>query len=324
MIAHVTTNFFCDYNCNYCYLGSLRKDPSIINLKTLEKQLRELDNRYGLHKIDCYGGEITLLETDYAVEVLELCKSFANTTFVTNLSNPQKASEIARRTGCAYATSVNDERDNVDETLFNLMMVEYRPNSVIQVATPSLMKKSPKEILKQAELFNTEFVGFTQYFPNMANNFCFPMGKTPNRDYSNFLKAIIKEYWEGNYRVKIENIGTLEWVMNGEYTPWMDNAIFITPRNEYAVVEYFNSVENPNLEKFTILKDLDEYDEKCKKEKIIFGICPYCHYNDTCEYYGYCYAEHLRARKKGDSCPGHYGLVKWYAREREKNLYKTD
>ena len=155
MIAHVTTNFFCNYNCNYCYLGSLRKDPSIINLKTLEKQLRELDNRYGLHKIDCYGGEITLLETDYAVEVLELCKSFANTTFVTNLSNPQKASEIARRTGCAYATSVNDERDNVDETLFNLMMVEYRPNSVIQVATPSLMKKSPKEILKQAELFNT-------------------------------------------------------------------------------------------------------------------------------------------------------------------------
>jgi MoaA/NifB/PqqE/SkfB family radical SAM enzyme len=319
------TNFFCNYACDYCYLGSLRKDPSIINLELLQKQLCDISEKYGkIEKINLYGGEITILDKDFIIKIVELCKQYATTNIITNLSDPIKISEIIKQTNCEYATSINEERDCYDETLFNLMLVEKRPTTITQVVTPSLLKKSPKEILKQAESFNTEYIEFLQYFPSKTNDFCFPMSKTPNRDYSNFLRDIIEEYWSKNYRVKIENVEELEQVVNGEYTPWMDNAIFITPRNEYAVVEYFNSVENPNLEKFTILKDLDEYDEKCKKEKIIFGICPYCHYNDTCEYYGYCYAEHLRARKKGDSCPGHYGLVKWYARKREENLYKID
>lgn len=312
MIVHVTTNFSCNYGCEYCYLGSLKKDPRIINSKRLIEQLTEISKRYSIDYIDCYGGEITMLHKEYAVMILNICKSFARTTWTTNLSDPSKVAYIADRTGCKYATSLNDERPFNNQLLAKIPFLENPPDSIIQVVTPSLLKKSPKEILKEAELYNVNYVGFVQYFPSVANEFDYNI-PTPNKTYCEFMKSLIEEYYSGNYKIKVENIDNLNILMEGNYTPWMDNAIFITPRNQYACIKY--NPEDNGREHFHILKGLYEFDEECAKEKEYYSKkCAGCKYN------GHCYAEHLRPWKENDECCGNYSLVKWY----EENIYKNN
>ena len=325
MIVHVQPIYFCNYNCSYCYLGSLKKDPTYINLEKLELQLQEIGQRFTIDRVDVFGGEITLLPIDTIVEIIEICKKYSpKVTFVTNLSNPARASEIASRTGCVYATSINDERDYTANTLENLMYIDNRPNAIIQVATPSLMKKSPKEILDFAESLNVEFVGFIQYHPSETNPFTFPghgPKDTPNRDYCNFLKSIIEEYFNGNYKIKIENIFNLEDCLNGKYLPWMDQEIFITPDNKYTGVFYINDNDvDPYRERFIEFEDLDDYDLSCDQEKMNMA-----HWCGHCEYFGHCYAEHLSKRQNyDDTCAGLKELMDWYGNFRKENLYKIN
>lgn len=323
MIAHVVSNFFCNYNCEYCYLGNLKENKNIINTKALKKNFLELSSRYGsLERIDIYGGEITLLPIDTAIELIEICKSFAPTTFVTNLSNPDISDEIVKRTGIKYAISVNDERPYNDTILERSFLTKYHPNSIIQVATPSLLAKSAKQILKEASLFNTEFVGFTQYFPSEKNN-CNYQSKTPNSDYANFLIRVLDEYLKGDYKFSIENLLDLELVFNDKYTPWMQEAIFIMPHNgslnNYACILY----NRKGIERFHILNDLDEFDKLAHFE---FYEAHTTH--SKCKYFGHCYAEHLRPwNEEIDGCPGLFRVLEWYKNEkqnREKNLCKTN
>lgn len=323
MIAHVLSNFSCNYNCEYCYLGDLKESKTQLNAEDLKKNLSDLVSRYGtLERIDIYGGEITLLPIDISIELIEICKSFAPTTFVTNLSNPDISDKIVELTGIKYAISVNDERPYNDTILERSFLTKYHPNSIIQVATPSLLAKSAKQILQEASLFNTEFVGFTQYFPSIKNN-CNYQTETPNKDYADFLIKVLDEYLKGDYKFSIENLLDLELVLNGKYTPWMQEAIFIMPHdgktNNYACILY----NRRGIERFHTLKNLDEFDKLAHFEYYE----AYANHG-KCKYFGHCYAEHLRPWDENkDECPGLFKVLEWYKNEkqsREKDLCKAD
>ena len=307
MYVHVMTNYFCNYNCEYCYLGDLKKSNSVINLDKLKAQLEELAARYDIDEIHCYGGEITLLDEDFIVKVLETCKPYAYTSWVTNMSSPAKVDRIVNKTGVSYATSLNDERPHHEELLGKVYMMENRPNSIIQVATPSLLKKSPQEVLSEVEKYKPQYLGIVQYFPSITNSCCnySDANCTPNKDFCDFMQSIIEEHSGGEYSFLLENVHALNQVICGDYTPWTNNAIFITPLNEYACVlydptdygrEHFHNVKNLDIFDFINTKEVERYKIKC----------------GNCSMFGHCYAEHMRNWNPYDECCGNKSLVEWY------------
>lgn len=305
MIVHLTTNFSCNKNCEYCYLGSLKNDPTYISSSVAYEKLFELSNRYDIERIDCYGGEITLLPLDHIIDLFNVCKTFtSDVTWVTNLSDPKKCEEIYRLSKCEYATSLNDERGD-DHILEKMSIMEFPPKNLIQVATPSLLAKSPKEILGYASLFNINYLGFVQYFPSIVNELDYS-SKTPNRDYSDFLINVFEEYFNGNYKFKLENLSDIDLIRQNKYLPWMDASLFILPNGEYASVVY-NPKDN-GREHFHIWNNLDEFDELVRWEKTYYTSKPQC---KSCKYLGHCYAEHLREWDIDDDCCGNYRVLEY-------------
>ena len=317
MYVHVITNYFCNYNCEYCYLGDLKKITKVINIEKLKKQLDAISIKYKIDEIHCYGGEITLLDENFIKDILKCCESYGNTSWVTNMSNPNKVDRIAKETNMPYATSFNDERPYHNELIYKIYMMENRPTSIIQVVTPSILKKTPKEVLEEVNKFNVEYLGFVQYFPSVTNTCNYEINMdTPNKEYCNFLKGILKEHATGKYSMKIENIHSLNKVIAGDYTPWTDNAIFITPFNEYGCVIYDN--EDYGREHLHVFNNIEEIENIKKLEiKSYKRICK------GCKQFGYCYAEHMRKWKNGDECCGNKSLIDWYRGNKYENLYKN-
>ena len=306
MIVHVTTNYSCNKHCEYCYLGSLKNDPTIISLNIINKRLTELKNRYhSIERIDCYGGEPTVLDTDYFASILNTCKLYADlVTWVTNLTDPYKAEEIFKITGCEYATSLNKERGD-DHLLEKMSLMEFPPTNIIQVATPDLMRTSPKDILEYASLFHINYLGFVQYFASTANDFIYDI-KQPNKQYAYFLINIFMEYLSNDYPFKLEALSDISLIYRGKYTPWMDEAIFIMPNGEYASVIY--DKKDNGREHFHIWKDLDEFDCTVRTEREYFSNKSEC---KNCKFFGHCYAEHLREWDPDDDCCGNYKVLEY-------------
>ena len=319
MYVHVMTNYFCNYNCEYCYLGDLKKSRQVIDIEKLKKQLDAISARYDIDEIHCYGGEITLLDEDFVADVLKCCEPHGYTSWVTNLSAPDKVERIVEKTGITYATSLNEERPFHNELINKVYMMKHRPHSVIQVVTPSLLKKSPNEILEEAEKFKSTYLGFVQYFPSVTNELNYDKpADNPNKAYCDFLKGILAEHATGKYSMQIENDYALNQVIHGNYTPWTNNAIFITPFNEYACILY--NEDDKGREHLHILKDLDDFEAVNAKE-----ISTFKEKCGECSQFGYCYAEHMRDWNPGDECCGNKSLIDWY-REFRKNedLHKDD
>lgn len=311
MIVHVMTNYFCDYNCEYCYLGSLKKDPKIIDFELLDSQLQELSNNYDITKIELYGGEITLLPLDDILRVIRISKKYSDTiSMITNLRDINIVEEINRREDILFAVSVNDERDHNDELLSKVLMLEKIPNSILHVATPSTLKKTPKEVFDDLLRYGTPNIAFLQYFP--ADPADVNYHNITNQVYADFLKGIIKEYRSKNYNVNLCNIDSLDYIMEGKYTSLMDGIIFIDPYNRYNYVAYNSTGE----EYFKPVKNLEEFKAIAKKEKEYF--LKKC---SGCKYFGKCYADHLKDWREGDDCCGLKSLLDWYGKE---NICEND
>lgn len=79
----ITPLHFCNLNCEFCYLGRLRYAKDILDLQHIEKILNEYDVRI----LDIYGGEITLLDDQYVIQLVEMLKKYFNNEKVFITSN---------------------------------------------------------------------------------------------------------------------------------------------------------------------------------------------------------------------------------------------
>ena len=52
----ITTNYFCNFDCEYCYLGYLRNDSMVIDIEKLKKQLSEISVSRKIEEIIIAGG----------------------------------------------------------------------------------------------------------------------------------------------------------------------------------------------------------------------------------------------------------------------------
>ncbi|WP_312339115.1 radical SAM protein [Anaerospora hongkongensis] len=301
MILHIMTNYTCNYDCEYCYLGDLKSDSQILNLPKLKEQLAEIARHNIIDIINLYGGEITLLPLSYIMELYNICRTYASVSIVTNYSN-KVYNDYFKTQGIDLSTSINEERDCNALTEFRLLINEYKSLSLIQVVTPSLLKKPPREILRHLSLFNLN-VGFLQYSPAVHARVNYAI---TNEEYSSFLKAIIIEYNSSKYNFLINNIIEIEEVIYNMYNPSMDSVLFINPYNQYCCIHYDNG-----LEYFQSFDSLEDWARECNREAQEYEeLCR------TCEFYGHCYAEHIKPWRDGDECCGMKSLIRWYRNEK--------
>jgi sulfatase maturation enzyme AslB (radical SAM superfamily) len=310
MILHIMTNYTCNYDCEYCYLGALKNDKKILDLSKLRQQLEEIAHRDTIDNINLYGGEITLLPFNYISELIDICKMYSSqVSIVTNYSN-KAYNDFFEKQGIDFSTSINAERDNNTLTESALLINNNKNLSLIQVVTPSLLQISPKEILQHLSLFNLN-VGFLQYSPAKHAKVNYNI---TNKQYSDFLKNITYEYKKDKYNFVISNIIEIEEVILDMYSPLMRSVLFINPYNQYCCVQY-----DDGLEYFKAFDSLEAWADECnREEKKYEKMCK------QCQFYGHCYAEHIKTWKENDECCGMKSFIGWYKEIYEKDIYQNN
>jgi len=286
-------------------LHKLKSIQKVIDIGKLRQQLGEVSSKYKIDNINIYGGEVSLLPLTYLEQLIGLCSKYARVNIITNFAD-NKCNEFLKQQNVTISTSINEERSCNQQVEYSLLSTDIENLSLIQVVTPSLLSKTPKEVLDHLELFKKD-VGFLQYSPAQMAKVNYNIS---NMDFSLFMKGIITEYLSGHYSFEISNLDQLESVVEWNYNPRMQSILFITPFNEYAGISYENYLEH-----FKVFDKLEDWELACEQEAIDYNNkCKHC------KYYGRCYAEHLKEWKGNDECCGMKSLVKWY----EENIYQDD
>lgn len=287
----IIPTYLCNYNCEYCYLGELRKNKEILSLSNLKYKINELSNCFNIENVVVYGGEISLLDESYIQSLVKIIKPY-NISFVSNISNDWII-DFCDANNIHLSISLNEERDNYQTTLNKLQSLNYKNNKELSVVVlPSLLNKNPKDLLEFYDKIGLD-VFFIRYHPSSLSSTNYQLSAN---DYSTFLKNIIEEKHKNNYNINITN----EYILkNNDYNPRMSGFVFINPDGDYMSVNY-----NKDIESFISFKDLNDWKKYCNKEyEKYFNKCMLCDLFDKCK------AEHLIF---DEECSGLYNLVKWY------------
>ena len=75
--------YFCNLNCDFCYLSKEQlQNKSLLRIEDIKKHLEEIEE---IKTIDIYGGEVSLIEDNYMIELIEVCKDYtSDISIVTN------------------------------------------------------------------------------------------------------------------------------------------------------------------------------------------------------------------------------------------------
>ena len=302
----ITTNYFCNFDCEYCYLGYLRNDTKVIDAIRLKKQLDEISASRKIEEIIIAGGETTLLPLDLPQTISHICRSYTDSVnFVTNFVNDETARAISEITG-NISVSINKERPNYEGTIQKVLSSELDNISLSIVVTPSVLAMDKEKMMTELEILKRPIL-FLQYSPSIYNEVVYPIS---NRDYEDFLHGFIIEYFKEPRSFELINLEGIEGCITKKEEPWQDSVVFIDPYNKYTALEYIDGREY-----FKEFKDIREIEESSGQQEAYFS--SKC---DGCRYFGHCYAEHMKDWKSDDSCCGMKGLIEWY----EKDIYKND
>lgn len=286
MIISVIPTWICNRNCNYCFVGNLRKDSAVLNLNVLKNILDTIPDITGFN---VFGGEISLLNDDYLISLNQLLKEYTNNITVnTNLSS-MKCFDIFDN----VSVSINKERVDYQDNIDLLKQID-KPFSISTVVFNNYRDIDKKELLDSYNMKNCINVTFMEYSPIKKHNVL-----VDNEVYDDFLIDIIKIYNNGNYNYSISNIGDLESCIIHNYNPKMTSNLYINPQGKIGVVIY----DKDGYESFKWFDNYNEYQIECINEEFRQEeLCNNCIFN------GRCYAEHLSPYK----CLGHKKLIEWY------------
>lgn len=292
----IMPSLYCNYNCEYCYLGDLRKNKTLLNLDILANRLDEITQNYTIQHTTLYGGEISLLPQTYLNDLLQLVKDY-NPAFVTNLSQ-EWFLNYCLINNVKLSISLNEERTNYNKTLQILKTLKGIKSICLSVVVlPSLLKKDSFEILDFFEDLGFDVI-FIQYHPSIHSKVVYNI---TTKDYSDFLLRIIKAKYERDYKFKIQNEIVLR---DTTYRATADSFMFINQNGNFSSIKYNEKEE----EYFVEFNTLQEWKDFCKQEQKLYYTK--CH---TCKYYNKCKAEHLVNLEK-DNCSGLYNLLEEYSK----------
>lgn len=290
----IIPNYFCNYSCEYCYLGTKRQLKNVLDLNNLNKRILEIEKEYIINSISVYGGEVSLLPKEYIDKLCHILSNY-DITITTNLSNEWLV-DYCLNNNIHIASSLNQERNDYDDLLKKLITKKYKDKIHLSVVVlPSILNSNVDDLLDLYQKIGCD-VYFIQYHPSVYND----LYHISQRDYNEFLKNILIKYHQKHYDFHIEN----EYIFQDlNYNPMQESYLFINPNGNYETVDYSNGIEF-----YTEFLTLKDWQEHCKKEEEwYFKNC------SLCQWYRKCKAEHLVSLSYPD-CSGMPDLI--------NNMYK--
>lgn len=273
----IIPTYWCKTNCKYCYLGDLRKDQTTLDLQCLDNKLHQLvENDYVIDSISVYGGEISLLDEQYLIQIVKIIRSHVSNQvtigFCTSGYN-RSIFELAEYLKVRVTIPLNQERPDYKK---NLQLIKQHNCSLGVVVLPSIINTPVDKLVEFYDSLGRD-VFFYQFYPSSINRSPYSFDI---KQYTDFVISFINEYKKKPRSFGLINLS--EW-MDKCYNPEASGFIYISPNGKWMTTGYSDC-----LESFVEFDTLDQWKQYCKKERLQRLIkC------NACPYYDKCKAEHL-------------------------------
>lgn len=303
MKISINPTYYCNFRCEFCYLGDKLGDKLLLRLNTLNDRLEEIMNVESIDYIDLYGGEVALLPEGYMEQMFDILENYyeGRVSVITNLSAIHPT--FIRR-NVVLSVSYDFECREKHELVFQNMIKYPGDLHVLLLAGRCLIQKDVDEMIKTFNILsNVKTVEIKPYSTNQYN----AHGVT-FKDFEEFVKRWIASPVEKRFEFSNERL--IQVSLTGKANAFSDDHIYITPAGKFAVLD-FDLNDN---EYFQELSSFAEYQLWTQREKKRVHLNGYC---GKCEYLGHCLSEHLReVRNMEQSCNGFKHLLDWYKHER--------
>lgn len=273
----IIPTYWCKTNCKYCYLGDLRKDQTTLDLQCLDNKLHQLvENDYVVDSISVYGGEISLLDEQYLIQIIKIIRSHVSNQvtigFCTSGYN-RSIFELAEYLKVRVTIPLNQERPDYKK---NLQLAKLHNCSLGVVVLPSIINTPVDQLVEFYDSLGRD-IYFYQFYPSSINRSPYSFDI---KQYTDFVISFINEYKKKPRSFELINLS--EWVDNC-YNPEACGFVYISPNGKWMTTSYSDC-----LESFVEFDTLDQWKQYCKKERLQRLIkC------NACPYYDKCKAEHL-------------------------------
>ena len=308
IVLSINPTYLCNFRCKFCYLSPEQlANKETVGLECLFGILSEISAHRKISHIDLYGGEVALLNLSYIDGMFELLKVFYNekVNVITNLS---KVPQWLLRDDVEISVSWDYNAREMHERVFENMQNLPKNFHILILASDSLLKMPVTEledfVNKLNSLKNLKTVEIKPYSQSSHNN-----EQLGFVEYEEWIKKWILK--EDGFHFEFINKNKIQESLEGHYSSWSDNHLYITPKGKMAVLDF----DSFGQEYFLELNHFSEYDQwtRNEKEKIlkVDGMC------SRCTYLGTCLSEHLKPVSRSDtSCNGFKNLLDWYKNER--------
>lgn len=305
IIVSIFPTYKCNHNCHFCYLYN-NHDDKVLSLDILKERLSTISEHFTIEKFNTYGGEITLLSEEYLKGLNEILRPYNRPNYIT--SNFYDVSKLYLFDNAMISTSLNEERQDYKHVKKILQKgVNFPELTVLSIVTPSLLNKTPSQVLKGYNGLGIKWLSFIKYYPSINTGDVFNISQ---KQYEDFLISVLEYYTshrkEFDYKFSLES--GLNSCIDFQYPiATNDQCIRISPEGKFGAIYY----DNNNLECFRWYDDIEDYINDCAKEKIeYFSRC------GTCKYYAHCWTEHITHLP----CDGCKNLLEKMERIREDGL----
>ena len=281
--------YYCEYNCKFCYLGDLRKNKERLKIGLLNSQIKDIVTKYDVEQCLVYGGEISLLPAGYLYSIFSLLFRYLNTvSAVSMLSNLSVIAQLLDKfPALQISTSYNfDEYSKLIENRIQKLKQFYKKPIVVNtLISKALISKDIKEIERILLEIGATAVLFLPYSKSVLNKANASQYEISFSEYEQFLISTLHSF----KHVKVLNTPNQQ----------SKRSLFITPQNEYALVQYNDKLE----EHFEICHSLLNFEYK-----YVQSIPAQC---ISCKYYeNKCMADHMLMQD--NQCNGLKTLIQDY------------
>lgn len=293
----INPTYYCNFRCDFCYLTKQQlSDPKKIDLDRLDHLLSNVPL---IGHIDLYGGEIGLLTDEYFYKMKSIIRKYYNgpINIITNLSALR---DFFFDEDIDLSVSYDFESREKSELVFKNIMLSTKPLSVLVLANKQVIQYDVDYMISMLNLCNqVKSVEIKPYSINQANSY-----DVTHRDFENFVIKWLQSPIEKNF--EFINEYRIQDSLEGKYSAYSDNHIYITPSGNYGVLEF----DEDDKEYFLELNSWKQYLEWCDKEKATLAAECY-----SCQFVGRCLTEHYRHIVTEHGCCGYKGLLQWYSNQ---------
>ena len=296
----INPTYYCNFNCDFCYLSKEQlNDRKTATIGTIMKRLEEID--VPITHVDLYGGEIGLLPDEYLNKLIDDIKTEYNCSIsiITNLSAIR---DVFLRPDIDLSVSYDFNAREKEQIVFTNMLKLEREFSILTLASELVILNDVDFMISALNALTNLTAVEIKPFSSTTHR----QQKVTDIEFEEFIKKWIDSPIEKNWQ--FINQDKIEECLDGVYSAFSDNHVYITPSGRFAVLDF----DNKGNERFTELSNFDKFWEWSVKEKDT-GVSEVC---KSCKYFGGCLTEHYKwvvHRELG--CNGYFNLLEWYDNE---------